>query len=65
MMRRIRYPFVFEICTAIDRLQVRVPDLSVSEVLAALGEVSMGLACSGAPTRRSRPNLVRISDYNG
>ena len=58
-------PLVFEICTAIDRFQERVPDLSVSEVLAALGEVSMALACSGAPKRRSRPNVVRISDYKG
>ena len=33
-------PLVFEICTAIDRFQERAPDLSVSEVLAALGEVS-------------------------
>jgi hypothetical protein len=35
----------------------------VSDVLAALGEVSMSLACSGAPKRRSQPNVVSISDY--
>ena len=56
-------PLVFEICTAIDRFYEREPDLSVSDVLAALGEVSMALACAGAPKRRSRPNIVRISDY--
>ena len=54
-------PLVFEICTTIDRFHERVPDLSVSDVLAALGEVSMSLA--GARKRRSRPNVVRISDY--
>ena len=56
-------PLVFEVCTAIDRFYEREPDLSVSDVLAALGEVSMALACAGAPKRRSRPNIVRISDY--
>jgi hypothetical protein len=56
-------PLVFELCTAIDRFHERVPDLSVSEVLAALGEVSMALRGSSAPKRRSRPNVVRISDY--
>ena len=56
-------PLVFEICTAIDRFQERTPDLSVSEVLSALGEVSSALACAGAPKRWSRPNVVRISDF--
>jgi hypothetical protein len=56
-------PLVFEICTAIDRFYEREPDLSVSDVLAALGEVSMALACAGAPKRRSRANVVRMSDY--
>jgi hypothetical protein len=56
-------PLVFEICTAIDRFQERAPDLSVSEVLAALGEVSSALACAGAPKRQSRPNVVSFSDY--
>ena len=56
-------PLVFELCTTIDRFYEREPDLSVSDVLAALGEVSMALACAGAPKRRSRPNIVRISDY--
>ena len=55
-------PLVFEICTAIDRFQERTPDLSVSEVLAALGEVSSALACAGAPKRQSRPNVVSFSD---
>ena len=41
----------------------RVPDLSVGEVLAALGEVSMALACAGALKRQSRPNVVSFSDY--
>ena len=50
-------------CTAIDRFYEREPDLSVSDVLEALGEVSMSLACSGAPKRRSQPNVVSISDY--
>ena len=54
-------PLVFEICITIDRFHERVPDLSVSDVLAALGEVSKSLA--GARKRRSRPNVVRISDY--
>jgi hypothetical protein len=54
-------PLAFEICTAIDRFQERAPDLSVSEVLAALGEVSMALAC--APKRQPRPNVVSFSDY--
>jgi hypothetical protein len=56
-------PLVLEICTAIDRFYEREPDLSVSEVLAALGEVSMSLACAGAPKRQSRPNVVSFSDY--
>jgi hypothetical protein len=56
-------PLVFQICTAIDRFQERVPDLSVSEVLAALGEVSMALACVRAPKHHSKPNLVSFSDY--
>jgi hypothetical protein len=55
-------PLVFEICTAVDRFQERVPDLSVSEVLAALGEVSMALR-ERAPKRHSEPNLVNFSDY--
>jgi hypothetical protein len=55
-------PLVFEICTAIDRFHERAPDLSVSEVLAALGEVSMALRCPDAP-KGSRPHVVRISDY--
>jgi hypothetical protein len=55
-------PLVFELCTAIDRFHERVPDLSVSEVLAALGEVSMALRGSSAPKPRSRPNVARISD---
>jgi hypothetical protein len=55
-------PLVFEICTAIDRFQERVPDLSVSEVLVALGEVSMALR-ERAPKRHSEPNLVSFSDY--
>ena len=42
-------PLVFELCTAIDRFHERVPDLSVSDVLAALGEVSMALRCPGGP----------------
>ena len=56
-------PLVFELCTAIDRFHERVPDLSVSDVLAALGEVRMALTCAGAPKRRSGPNVVPISDY--
>jgi hypothetical protein len=56
-------PLVFELCTAIDRFYERDPDLSVRDVLAALGELSMSLACAGAPKRRSPPNVVRISDY--
>ena len=56
-------PLVFEICTAIDRFQERTPDLSVSEVLTALGEVSSALACAAAPKRQSRPNVVSFSDY--
>ena len=54
---------MFELCTAIDRFYEREPDLSVSDVLAALGEVSVALVCARAPKRRSRPNVVRISDY--
>jgi hypothetical protein len=53
---------VFELCTAIDRFYEREPDLSVSDVLEALGEVSMSLAGGGAP-ERSQPNVVSISDY--
>jgi hypothetical protein len=30
-------PLVFELCTAIDQFHERVPNLSVSDVLAALG----------------------------
>ena len=56
-------PLVFEICTAIDRFYERDPDLSVSAVLKALGEVSMSLACGVATKRRSGPNVVSISDY--
>jgi hypothetical protein len=55
-------PLVFELCTAIDRFHERVPDLSVSDVLAALGEVSMALRCPGGP-KQSRSNVVGISDY--
>ena len=55
-------PLVFELCTAIDRFHERVPNLSVSDVLAALGEVGMALRCPGGP-KRSRSNVVRISDY--
>jgi hypothetical protein len=54
---------VFELCTTIDRFYEPEPDLSVSDVLAALGEVSLALASAGAPKRRSPPNVVRISDY--
>ena len=56
-------PLVFEICTAIDRFQERVPDLSVSEVLAALDEVSTALRGFSAPKRRSLNVVRRISDY--
>jgi hypothetical protein len=56
-------PLVFELCTAIDRLFERESDLSVSDVLAALDEVSMALACKGARTHWSPANVVRISDY--
>ena len=55
-------PLVFELCTAIDRFHERTPNLSVSDVLAALGEVSMALRRPGGP-KRSRSNVVRISDY--
>jgi hypothetical protein len=55
-------PLVFELCTAIDRFHERVPDLSVSDVLAALGEVGMALRCPGG-RKGSRSNVVRISDY--
>jgi len=34
-------PLVFELCTAIDRFHERVPDLSVSEVLAAIATESL------------------------
>ena len=44
-------PLVFELCTAIDRFYEREPDLSVSDVLAALDEVSMALACKRARTQ--------------
>jgi hypothetical protein len=54
---------VFALCTTIDRFYEREPDLSVSDVLAALDEVSMALAPTGAP-KRSWPNVVSISDYN-
>ena len=54
---------VFELCTTIDRFYERDPDLSVSDVLAALDEVSKSLACAGAP-EWSQPNVVSISDYN-
>ena len=56
-------PLVFEICTAIDRFHERVPDLSVSDVVAALSEVRMALTCAVAPKRRSGPNVVPIRDY--
>ena len=55
-------PLVFELCTAIDRFHERVPDLSVSDVPAALGEVGMALRCPGE-SKRSQSNVVRISDY--
>jgi hypothetical protein len=54
---------VFELCTTIDRFYEREPDLSVSDVLAALDEVSMALACKRARTHWSRANVVRMSDY--
>jgi hypothetical protein len=57
-------PLVFELCTAIDRFYERDPDLSVSDVLAALDEVSMALARTGVPKSRSQPNVVSISDDN-
>ena len=47
----------------IDRFYEREPDLSVSDVLAALDEVSMALACKRARTHWSRANVVRMSDY--
>ena len=56
-------PLVFELCTTIDRFYEREPDLSVSDVLAALDEVSMALACAGRAPERARPNVVSISDY--
>ena len=56
-------PLVFELCTTIDRFYERKPDLLVSDVLAALDEVSMALACKRARTHWSRANVVRISDY--
>jgi hypothetical protein len=56
-------PLVFEISTAIDRFYERDPDLSVREVLEALGEVRMSLACARTPKRHSEPNLVSFSDY--
>ena len=57
-------PLVFELCTAIDRFHERVPDLSVSDVLAALGEVSMALRCPGGPNR-SRRMLCASATING
>ena len=56
-------PLVFELCTTINRFYEREPDLSVSDVLAALDEVSMALACKRARTHWSRANVVRMSDY--
>ena len=56
-------PPVFELCTAIDRFYERKPDLSVSDVLAALDQVSMALTCKHARTHWSRPNVVSIGDY--
>jgi hypothetical protein len=56
-------PLVFELCTAIGRFYERDPDLSVSDVLAALDEVSMALAYKRARTHWSPANVVRISDY--
>jgi 2-keto-4-pentenoate hydratase len=44
----------FELCTTIDRFLERDPDLSVSDVLAALDEVSMALACKRSRTHWSR-----------
>jgi hypothetical protein len=58
-------PLVFELCTTIDRFYEREPDLSVSDVLAALDEVSMALACKRARTHWSRANVVRTSNYKG
>jgi hypothetical protein len=55
-------PLVFEICTAIDRFQERVPNLSVSDVLAALDGVSMALGRARAP-KRSALNVVSIRDW--
>jgi hypothetical protein len=40
---------VFALCTTIDRFYEREPGLLVSDVLAALDEVSMALARAGAP----------------
>ena len=54
---------VFELCSTIDRFYERKPDLSVSDVLAALDEVSMALAFKRARTHWSRANVVRMSDY--
>ena len=55
-------PLVFELCTAIDRYYDRAPDLSVNDVLAALDQVSLALACVDE-SERSRPNVVSVSDY--
>ena len=54
-------PLVFELCTAIERFYERDPDLSVSDVLAALDEVSMALAWP--VTNASARAVVRMSDY--
>ena len=56
-------PLVFELCSTIDRFYERKPDLSVSDVLAALDEVSMALACASARSHWSRANVVRMNDY--
>ena len=50
-------PLVFELCTTIDRFYEREPDVSVSDVLAALDEVSMALTCKRARTHWSRANV--------
>ena len=69
-------PLVFELCTAIDRFHEQVPDLSVSEVLAALAEVSMALRGSmlaerhaalrrQAPETPPRSEFLELSDPTG
>jgi hypothetical protein len=55
-------PLVFELCTAIDRFYERKPDLSVGDVLEALGELSLVLRRLDA-MKQSGPNVVSISDY--